>query len=252
MQDALRHHAEVLDVADLGLPQCVFWMLAKKRPQLAVDACSIWDSTLPDAVRRSVVARRYEYIVGRLAASELLQAHGLPPHWLASTAGRPAWPAGVTGSISHSQQLVLVALGPTASGLRSLGVDIEQVEQTTEMINSLRHCFDVDEASLLGAVHNGAIVGFSLKEALYKAVNPLTGVFFDFRDASIIALDAVRGIVTLRLDRDIGDGFAAGATFHGVFRFFRDHVISHVAIAAGQPEPFPCDRHDSGANSAGA
>ncbi|MFP1130226.1 hypothetical protein [Asticcacaulis sp. W401b] len=66
--------------------------------------------------------RQREFNAGRNIARDLLgdgDVVGINPQ-----TGAPVWPLGVVGSISHSRELVAVALAPS-SAIAGIGIDIE-------------------------------------------------------------------------------------------------------------------------------
>lgn len=71
-----------------------------------------------------VPKRRLEYLAGRLAARAALQSVGADEPAVGSDDGKPVWPQGYCGSISHSVGLA-VALAASCRDWRALGIDIE-------------------------------------------------------------------------------------------------------------------------------
>jgi 4'-phosphopantetheinyl transferase EntD len=130
----------------------------------------------------SVIERRQASGAARIIARELLTRGGYPLAALRKLpSGAVTWPKGTTGSLAHDARVAVAAVG-RSSEVRALGIDIEPPESLP---------FDIDfiatPAERLKAV-NTAYFGrllFSAKEAVYKAVHPLDGVFLDFRDVEI-------------------------------------------------------------------
>ena len=115
-------------------------------------------------------ARRDDFLTGRRAAALCLALLGRagPVRRLAD--GRPVFPAGVSGSISHSD-----GLGACAAwlGQRGVGVDLEHVGRVPGQ--ALRHiCGPAESAWVIGgrpdwSVDHRLTAIFSAKEAAYKA-----------------------------------------------------------------------------------
>src|SRR4051812_39823426 len=98
----LARYSDLVEVNGADLPAPGNWRLVRKRAEAVDPACRDWQAMLPHALIAAVASRRYEYILGRLVAGTLLQTHGHANPWLLSEGGRPVWPSGVVGSISHS------------------------------------------------------------------------------------------------------------------------------------------------------
>ena len=97
---------------------------------------SVWDATLTadlypveqEFLVRAVASRREEFRRGRTVARAALAAAGAP--LTAIPVGRdrqPIWPAGFTGSITHTTGLV-AAIAAQAGVVRALGLDAELLQ----------------------------------------------------------------------------------------------------------------------------
>ncbi len=116
--------------------------------------------------------RRNEFIAGRELVRRGLDSFGIPDCRVGRAEdGRPVWPPGVCGSISHTRNLCAAVLSHT-SAYYALGVDIEKDENLSptvwkyflnpqERMQSINEAFD-RIANLL----------FSCKEAAYKCLQP--------------------------------------------------------------------------------
>jgi 4'-phosphopantetheinyl transferase EntD len=123
-----------------------------------------------EALPHAAAARHREYAAGRAAARGAMLLLGLPPVPILRGDDRaPLWPAGVTGSITHTDTDCLAAV-MQADGL--LGIDMERDGRVTaDLHRSILHDDeDSDEATLI----------FAAKEAVYKAQYPLTTAVFGF------------------------------------------------------------------------
>jgi 4'-phosphopantetheinyl transferase EntD len=135
------------------------------------------------SMARASAARLAEFTAGRLAARRALQAAGVPVAAIPRGTDRaPVWPRGLRGSISHAGGL---AVAVVATDGQSPGLDLEPL------------C-DLDPA--LGAEirrpdEDGDLLRlFSAKEAVFKALYPLTGVLFGFHGMHV---DLSRGFARL-------------------------------------------------------
>lgn len=140
------------------------------------------------AVSKAAPKRQREFTAGRTLARALIADAG-EPRPIAQNADRsPRWPAGIVGSISHSDEFCAAAIAPSAASL-SLGLDIETIGKVkrelwpllfvaTELA-SLERESDPAARALL------ATLMFSAKEALYKLQYPLTKAWAEFHIAEV-------------------------------------------------------------------
>ena len=132
-------------------------------------------------VARAVPKRRAEFGTARVCARRALARLGIEPCSLVPNEDRsPRWPAGVIGSMSHTDRYCAVAVAP-APALLSLGLDVEQDRQLEPaMIEMI--CTPRERARIAPA---DAILVFAAKEAYYKCQYPLTRRFLDFLEVEM-------------------------------------------------------------------
>lgn len=219
-------------VQDLGLPSAITvesCPLDEKYEQL-VQSCG---SSIPELGLHAVRKRRIEFYSGRWCAGRAIGA--LTGKF--SVPGRnedrsPAWPQGVVGSISHSTEWA-IAIAGDAKSCRRIGVDLEAIQ----------HDLVVDElrASILSQKEWSLVMGctdktkafltvFSCKESLFKALYPEVGSYFDYLDATVIAL--AHDAVTLRVNKPLGKASLFDqALFNVHVRYVANHVLTwHVDL----------------------
>jgi 4'-phosphopantetheinyl transferase EntD len=119
----------------------------------------------------------------RAAARALLVERGQLPATLRRGASRaPLWPVGIVGSLSHTATIAAAAIAPEAA-LSGLGIDLEHVQvldpALAAMILTEREAQTVEGRTLEVQMH------FCIKEAVFKAVHPLDGIFLDFKDVEL-------------------------------------------------------------------
>ncbi len=110
--------------------------------------------------------------------TNLLESAGLSanePGHLAS--GARDWPPGYTGSVSHKGTKVVAGLS-RISHVRSVGIDIETLDRGRELL-SIKGLIASDELPLDWGVA-GSVILLSVKEAVFKALNPVLGVRFGY------------------------------------------------------------------------
>ena len=148
--------------------------------------------------------------------------------------GAPQLPCGWLGSISHTHGLAAAiahSCSPTpteggggASGASAIGIDVE-VKARAVSPRLARRCLAPDERASLGR-HGGlderadALLRFSLKEALYKAIHPLLPTSIPWHSVTVwpaadgscrVDPSALEALVAARLEADaqwqVQDGF---------------------------------------------
>ena len=137
------------------------------------------------AVARAIAKRKHQFASGRHFARRAL-------HKLAEVAppiprddhGRPVWPPGFIGSISHSESLAAAAV--SGGSIRGIGIDVEDSQRFAGS-NPRLHGKLFTPAERSGTLKDPleSVVKFSGKEAAYKAVNPLVGRYIGFREVEV-------------------------------------------------------------------
>ena len=140
---------------------------------------------MPDeepCVERAVAKRRRQFAGGRhFARVAMHRLGGAQAPILRDENGRPIWPAGFIGSISHSGRLAAAAVsnGP----LQGIGIDVEDSNRIGHTHPRLhRKLFTEAERSRNWMDPREGTVLFSAKEAAYKAINPLVGRYIGFQE----------------------------------------------------------------------
>jgi 4'-phosphopantetheinyl transferase EntD len=128
------------------------------------------------------------WVAGRLALGAALGELGARSRapLLATPRGAPLVPAGFVGSLSHKRH-VAAALGARDEGAR-VGVDIEEAAPSRADISG--HVLTEGEARSLAALApgerwRGVIPRFSIKEAIYKALDPFVQRYVGFKEVAV-------------------------------------------------------------------
>lgn len=185
---------------------------------------------VPESVLGAVNKRKSEFIAGRLCAMDAAQALSGQAAQIPIKPDRsPAWPAGLVGSISHSNHHAAALVG-RASEFLGIGLDLEELikddlaaQISTQIVNAL-------ELALRPAGWTQAqflTLAFSAKEALYKALYPLQQRYFDFLDVQLIRLDAQTA--TLKVAAAFKPAQIASDEFAVQFSF-ADSLCTSVAL----------------------
>jgi 4'-phosphopantetheinyl transferase EntD len=130
--------------------------------------------------------RRRDFILGRACAHAALAQLGRDEGAVGKAGhGAPLWPAGVTGSITHTAGYAAAVVAP-ADGYAGLGLDAERIGGVGEQL--WPRLFDEGERAALSGVDAAllATLFFSAKEAAYKAWDKRS---LGFRDIHIARTD---------------------------------------------------------------
>ena len=146
---------------------------------------------------RSREARRASG-AGRLVARALMPELGFKPTPIRGTpAGAPDWPRGLTGSFAHDETIAVCAVA-SARKFRSVGIDVEPAaplpSEMVDLVMTPRERDRMTEGPLHTRLH------FAAKEAVYKAVQPLDGLFLEFHD---IEVDLAARVARIRNGRTL-------------------------------------------------
>lgn len=131
--------------------------------------------------------RQPTWVYGRLALRTALQRLGIPaPPLLPNARGAPRMPRGMVGSISHTRTLAVALVAEDAGW--TVGVDIER--RTLGRRDISRHVLTEPEQAEIAHLTpeqrgEGIMLRFSLKESIYKAIDPFVQRHVGFREASV-------------------------------------------------------------------
>ncbi len=172
------------------------------------------------AMARATGARRAEFAAGRQAARAAMAALGLEAAAIPMGSDRaPVWPAGLSGSITHTGRngrglaLAAVAAAPPLGGL---GLDLEedtplQADLWPTILGAQERAWLASQAQALQALLAKRM--FSAKEATYKAQYIRSRTMLDFHDISV-TYTGVSGIFTARFHREV-PGYGRATTLQG-------------------------------------
>jgi 4'-phosphopantetheinyl transferase EntD len=141
---------------------------------------------MPDEARalsRVVVKRRRAAGAARIVARQLLFRFGHAGCSLPNApSGAPVWPAGVVGSLAHDQDVAVAAVA-TVDRIAALGIDVEPAEELPpDLIDIV--ATPKERPGTDSQLYHGRLL-FAAKEAVYKAVHPLDGIFLEHHDVQI-------------------------------------------------------------------
>ncbi|NVO57358.1 4'-phosphopantetheinyl transferase superfamily protein [Rhodobacteraceae bacterium B1Z28] len=183
----------------------------------------------PDSLQNAVDKRRAEYLAGRLAVKYGFRFLNLPDVPIAQRTDRaPIWPHGISGSISHTcdRCASLIYKDPLAM----TGVDIEKVVPGPNIEAIRGTALNSTEVRVLSAAQTlgddqKAVLVFSAKESLFKALYPTVGRFFGF-DSAELASPPCDSRLQLVLTADIGPSLRSGMCFEICYKVIEDHILT--------------------------
>ncbi|MBD3550326.1 MULTISPECIES: 4'-phosphopantetheinyl transferase [Streptomyces] len=180
-----------------------------------VSCAATREETVPDGtlfpeeealMARSVAKRRNDFATARACARRAMAGLGLPPvAVLHGHRGKPLWPEGIVGSLTHCHGYRAAALAREQDVL-SLGIDAEPHAPLPEGVRELvtlpaeRERIGPQAVEGSGALHWDRVL-FSAKESVFKTWYPVTGVELDFVEADL----------TMHQESDPGGGGTPGA-----------------------------------------
>ncbi|QNX10347.1 4'-phosphopantetheinyl transferase superfamily protein [Acinetobacter seifertii] len=187
----------------------------------------------PLKIAQARVERKNEYLCGRVLAQAVLNHHfGLDQSITSMHEHLPIWPTHVLGSISHSQNKLIVALSSNAV---YLGIDIEHcvtsefAQESAHLIltpcelelwkNKACECFDF--------AHYVSLI-FSIKESLYKAVYPTAKQYIDFLEAFILDINFKNQTLTLTFLQEIQQRYQLLEQYEGGWAVEQNHIMTWV------------------------
>ena len=172
------------------------------------------------AYAASVVhTRALEFATGRKVARAALRRIGVADCEIPRRGRLPVWPPSAVGSIAHTRTLAAALVGP-ATGHDGLGIDIEATTAVSGQV--AERVLTPAERDWLPAPEWRTMV-FSGKEAIYKAVNPLTGEFLGFSDVEL-EIDPEAGEFRARCRRNLRSAVPVAAG-HGYWAVYRAHWL---------------------------
>lgn len=191
------------------------------------------------AVPKGSSKRQAEFLAVRLCARQALHVQtgqaALPSQQ--NNSRIPRWPAQTCGSMSHSHAICAAIVGCTEHW-QGLGLDIEKPLSAQRAQRLAKAVLTPEECNVyhnLDSSRQASYVTqvFSLKESLFKALNPLTGRFFGFQDAQVLDITGTsKGHARLCLNKDLSTQWPAGSELSGQFTQLHGSTLSLVYVAS--------------------
>lgn len=186
--------------------------------------------TMPPVMERAALQRKAEYVAGRVCAT---RAAGLLLGTFAgqvggSGHGPPDWPAGLVGSITHTDRFASAALA-RQSEVRGVGIDAEPImgdAAALEVCGSV--CLPAERSELAGRFALSVLTTllFSTKESVAKCLYPVTRRMACFKQLHVEIGGLADGSFRARLATGLDGEFCAGAYIEG--RYAIDSALVHT------------------------
>lgn len=175
------------------------------------------------AAGRQCAARAISHVTGQPTVCALARGPN----------GEPVWPAGLTGSITHTGNFISAAAARTAAA-RAIGLDAEQIIAPERAARVASIVMRDDERSVGGETITPAVrltLLFSIKEAVFKCLYPLVMERFYYSALRVTSLDFGTGQFDARLTVPL-PGFPSGHPLTGRFEVDDARVYTGVCLTA--------------------
>lgn len=164
-----------------------------------------------EAVVRAVSKRQNEYFATRHLARQALAEFDVPQVAILNNPDRsPCWPAGIMGSLTHTDSWCGVAVARTGGELVGLGIDMERLSSVSPEV--ARRILSERERHL--ATDAEVALRFSAKEAFYKAIYARVQRYVGFAEVEVDLAPSERRfdvrVVSEALVAEIGPSRIAG------------------------------------------
>lgn len=183
--------------------------------------------TLPAGFDRMLSKRRCEYLAGRLCAIRALRDAGINSQVGRAKSGRPLWPDGYAGSISHTGNFAIACVVRSDTPCR-VGIDMEIVmsEQMAQELAPL--LLTEEDRRYIDFMPFNQLVTlvFSAKESLFKALHRDIGYVFGFDEAELVYLDDCS--VKLRIKNDLSNRWVKGSIIEVSYKCVGSVIYSFV------------------------
>ena len=165
--------------------------------------------------------------IGRLAPDSSAQA--IPR----GAAGEPVWPSGLTGSITHKDDLAWAVVA-YASDTRGIGIDVEAVPAADRTARVSGVVLGPDEEQVgqgtLTPAERVALV-LSIKESAFKCLYPLVGRRFYYDAMKVTGIDFTAGVFAATILTRLAHTVEPGLVLTGRFTIDVDRVATAIILS---------------------
>jgi 4'-phosphopantetheinyl transferase EntD len=189
---------------------------------------------IPTTLNAAASSRKAEFLAGRIAANHAMLQLGVKPSIVNIGKHRqPVWPAGIMASITHHNgQVFCLMCKQTLNTISCMqpGIDFESILSTQDLATLAPSIVKPDELTIIARYfeqqEHGLSVIFSAKEALFKALYPEVGRYFDFLDVRLSNVDVEHSALELSLNGDLSPLLISGCMFKVFWRTIDNSVLT--------------------------
>ncbi len=185
--------------------------------------------TLADGERKAAHkfsdSRLSDFSHGRYCAHEALAQLGIRDVTIGVGSSRePVWPAGVVGSITHTDGVAAAAVCRIAN-LAGIGIDCERTGRlNSDLISRICHETERHDLESAGLRADHALVLFSAKESVYKCIWPHVRRFIDFLEVTVTLDHRANSFRVTAIDENLDRELITRV--RGSWRFGADYVYT--------------------------
>lgn len=187
----------------------------------------------PQYMQHAVAQRQLEFYSGRVLTQAILAHHFNFYQPITSCVQRlPQWISPILGSISHSNQQVVVMV---SCQVNYIGMDIEHWVSEgllTDGQHLILNYHDLNiwqKAQSYFSFQQFLTLVFSMKESLYKAVYPQVQHYIDFLDASLFEISFTEQRVKLKFSDHIQKKYQLLDEYDGYWQVAPNHIMTWVS-----------------------
>jgi enterobactin synthetase component D len=174
--------------------------------------------------------RKETFLAGRLAVRHAQTYLNEPAKDIPKAEdGSPLWPNEYTGSISHTDNQAVAVLLPRSQGdIQYIGIDLEQLDNADKLdAADLIGCKEEFEILASAGIEKAqrALLLFSLKESVYKALYPAVGEYFDFLDVVLVSIEQT-DVFVFQVRRTLSRRIKSGYLVKGRYKILGGHVMT--------------------------
>lgn len=127
---------------------------------------------IPATLSDAHALRKQAFVAGRICAQGVCEKLGIQHATVGQdVSGRPQFPAGIVGSISHSSEYAFSIAGKEGDWY-SLGIDVEKINTSARKLEAIvKKMLTAREIEKWGGDPHAILAIFTLKEAAFKCVN---------------------------------------------------------------------------------